>query len=448
MVFDDKPLDEISDDEINALVQDHVQEQQHLELKATYEHEDGDKRQEMLRDIVSMANGGGGYLVIGVHEDGQGRAGCFVEPRLMSAADRMQESIFGLCRDHIAERIEGIEIRTRDVNGHKVILVRIPRSGRRPHMVTRNHRTDFVTRVETAKRTMSLTEIREAFVKEENGLRLASIQATLNDVAQIVRGDQQEKDLAASPRADVSDELLLLDDGSRLAKLCRQYFRTEVGEDPFLWLALTPVSPKARLVDVEEADIVAMLSNPPGSRRGGWGMPRLSGRRQRTLTGVELGTKSFRFLEVFENGHLEFWTPLTEHFCWNQSEEERRKRPRLYPYPVVEFPVTFLRLGSALLKAAGYSQDVLVQLEYRNVANYILRPGRPGSMAFQFSSGSSPSNGPHIPLAPRRRCSDFDPDEVALDLLRKVYGAFGFEPGDIPFQDPRGGFSFGDDRTG
>ena len=56
---------------------------------------------ELLRDVVSMANGGGRYLVFGVRDDGHGRAQEFVKPDLMSKSESMIKSIRALCHDHI-----------------------------------------------------------------------------------------------------------------------------------------------------------------------------------------------------------------------------------------------------------------------------------------------------------------------------------------------------------
>ncbi len=70
MIFDGRPIDEISDDEIDKLVSEHYFERQHVELKVTVNYLDDDEKLELLRDIASLANGGGGYLVIGIREDG------------------------------------------------------------------------------------------------------------------------------------------------------------------------------------------------------------------------------------------------------------------------------------------------------------------------------------------------------------------------------------------
>lgn len=442
MIFEGRALDDISTDEIASLVEDHVSEQQHLEFKATFRHKDPAARVELLRDIVSMANGGGGYLVFGVRDDGRGRAQCFVERALMEGSDSMMRSIRDLCFDHIAERIEGIEIRSRSVKGNTVIIVRIPISGRRPHMVTLGHRTHFVTRAENGKREMSLAEIRKAFVNEPTGMRLDRMDAKLSDLVQTLTHDRRKTELREATQEYLSDALVRSNDGRLLAEVLLERFETEVGDSPFLWLGATPTAPHQRLIDLNEGDIISMLSTPPGSRRDGWNMAGLDQSPRVSLTGVELGTKAYEYLEVLDNGHLEFWTPLDDHFCWRQSAEEIRIRPKLYPYPVVEYPVSFLRLAAALFEKCDYAGNLLIQLVYRNVAGYTLRPGKPERFDFGLV-GSKPFAEQHLQIGPMSVPSTLNADEVAFDLLKRVYRAFGLGTESIPFRDSDGLFSFG-----
>ena len=53
MIFDGKPIHEITDDEIDALVQNHIGERQHLEFKVTVNTKDDKDRLELLRDVAS-----------------------------------------------------------------------------------------------------------------------------------------------------------------------------------------------------------------------------------------------------------------------------------------------------------------------------------------------------------------------------------------------------------
>ena len=443
MIFEGRSLDEISDEEIADLVEDCVAEQQHLEFKATFEHKEPAARMELLKDVVSMANGGGGYLVLGVQDDGHGRAKDFVGPAILGHSDSMMKSIRSLCHNHIAERIDGIEIRRRDVNGNPVVVVHVPVSGRCPHMVTLNQRTHFMIRVEDGKREMSMAEIREAFLNEPVAQRLYGIDVKLSDLTRTVTRDEQKRQLSEALQTQVSDVLARMDDGRLLAEFQRELFENEVGTTPFLWLSVTPVTPRQSLIDVDAPEIVDILSKPPGSRRDGWNMAGLNHNRQQSVNGVGLGTKRFRYLEVFDNGHLEFWTPLNGHFCWGQSESERSVRPRLSPYPVVEYPVSFLRLAAALLGNVNYSEEILVQLEYRNASGYILRPGRPESMLFHSPFDASvPFAKQHILVEPIQVPAPLDPNKVAFDLLKVVYRAFGLKVEHIPFRDANGVFSF------
>ena len=164
MIFDGRPIDDISVAEIDALVKEHQAERQHLDFKITVNYKEDADKVEILRDIASFANGGGGYLVVGIRDDGKGRAQKY-EPDLVGNTENMKRSITSLSQDHILERIHGLVVATREVRGNPLLLVRVPASDRVPHMVTYQDRTDFYKRYHDGKRAMTFGEIREAFVK-------------------------------------------------------------------------------------------------------------------------------------------------------------------------------------------------------------------------------------------------------------------------------------------
>ena len=346
----------------------------------------------------------------------------------------MIRSIRSLCHEHIAEQIEGIELRHRDLNGNTVIIVRVPVSGRRPHMVTFKHQTGFLIRVEDGKREMSLGEIREGFIKAPMGMRLDSIEARVSDLFRTLTRSGDKERLTEALRSSASDALVRTADGDVFAEVMRERFEAQVGESPFLWLSATAVTPRPRLVPLDEPKVDSILSDPPGSRPNGWNMADLDYRRRRSMNAVELGAREHKYLEVYENGHVEFWTPISDLFCWMQSPEEQKNRPRLYPYAVVEYPVSFLRLVSALLNTAGFSGEMLIQLQYRNIGGYILRPGRPELIGFESPLvPSTPFPEKHLRVGPRRTPGSSNPDEVGFDLLKSVYRAFGIAAEEIPF---------------
>jgi hypothetical protein len=185
MIFDGKPIDEITDEELDAIVQENIRERQHLEFKVTVNYRDDVGRLELLHDIGSLANGGGGYVIIGIRDDGQGRAVKF-EPSLVGDTARIARSIASLCQNHIRERIDGLGIRERNVKGNPLVVVRVPSSLGIPHMVTFSNRTDFYRRYQDGKREMTYGEIKDAFVGDEVRKQLYTVESAISDLESAV----------------------------------------------------------------------------------------------------------------------------------------------------------------------------------------------------------------------------------------------------------------------
>ena len=159
MIFSGRSLNDISLDDILLLIDNRVPEGLHLDYKeGPYGGRDRD-RHEMLRDIVALVNTEGGYLILGVREDGTGRPlelTPFDDPQTVAQAMRQA------CLDCIRERISGLEIRAFDTGFNQgIVVVHVPLSDQLPHMTIFHKRTDFYRRYETDKRPMTIGEIRE-----------------------------------------------------------------------------------------------------------------------------------------------------------------------------------------------------------------------------------------------------------------------------------------------
>ncbi|MFC1939913.1 helix-turn-helix domain-containing protein [Chloroflexota bacterium] len=441
MIFDGRPVDEISDDEIDELVSAHVSERQHLEFKVTVSHQNDEDRLELLRDVSSLANAGGGYIIIGIRDDGKGRAQTY-EPYLVGDAQKIKQAIMSLCLEHISDRIDGLEVKLRTVNENPIVIVRIPTSIRIPHMVTFQHHTDFYTRYEDGKREMTLSEIREAFNQDLVARRLDGIESQLNTIintppTQKLEESQEETIEGILPR------FLGIRDGNTLANETFRSFTEEVADQPFFRIAITSLGPEPNLVDVNSERILALIESPPGSRRMGWNVDVRYGRIERFAEGIRRGDKGDEYLELQSNGHMEFWSPLNEHFCWRQSPEEFKQRPRLYPYPVVEYPTTFIRLYRALIDTTGIGGEFVVDLHYLNLKGYVLAPYAPNAIGFMFADHySKPFENQHLGIPRRKIKADFDPDKIAYEIIQVVYATFGFDASAIPFFTSEGIFDF------
>ena len=84
------------------------------------------------RASASFANASGGLLIIGIGESGGGVAAS-LDP--VDDPPRLAQQLRDLSTQHIAERIEGLEIESRNTAALNAVLVRIPSSARRTHMV-------------------------------------------------------------------------------------------------------------------------------------------------------------------------------------------------------------------------------------------------------------------------------------------------------------------------
>ena len=159
MIFSGRSLNDISLDDIRLLVDNRVPEGPYLDYKETPYSGRPQDRREMLRDATALANAEGGYLVLGVREDGAGRP---VELIPFDNPQGLAQAIRLACLDGIRDRVEGLEVRAFETSFNQgIIVVRVPSSQDRPHMMAMDGRTDFFRRYDTDKRPMTMGEIRE-----------------------------------------------------------------------------------------------------------------------------------------------------------------------------------------------------------------------------------------------------------------------------------------------
>ena len=159
MIFSGRALDDISLDDIRLLIDNRVPEGPHLDYKERPYSDRAQDRHEMLRDITALANAEGGYLILGVREDGTGRP---LELTPFDDPQTVAQAMHQTCLDCVRDRIEGLEIRAFETGFNQgIVVVHVPLSDRRPHMTIFHKRTDFYRRYETDKRPMTIGEIRE-----------------------------------------------------------------------------------------------------------------------------------------------------------------------------------------------------------------------------------------------------------------------------------------------
>lgn len=161
-------LTDLTADHIQELIDAEVTENLTLEYKRDLPSGQTDQKREFLYDVAAMANAAGGHIVYGILDkrgDDNQSTGIAEGLAGLSSSNAQSEisRLSNLIRDCIAPRVTGFAMQTVSHPKGDVLVVRIPRSWSRPHMVTFHEANKFFGRVATGKYPMSVDEIGRAF---------------------------------------------------------------------------------------------------------------------------------------------------------------------------------------------------------------------------------------------------------------------------------------------
>lgn len=196
-----------------------------------------------------------------------------------------------------------------------------------------------------------------------------------------------------------------------------------------------PKELRRNLVNTRDNKIRDILFNPPVVRDLGFGFRGVHKIRpiQEGIKGD--GIKGEQEIVLLDNGYLELRSPLENSlFQWRRTESGFHDTNWLYPYAVCELPVTFLMLAKQIYAMSKVSSSIVVKQEYWNVNGFVLMPGHPANPFFMSFDGAKYKReniiGKQMELA-----LDFEPDNVAYQLVQEVYDYFGFGEKQIPLFD-------------
>lgn len=428
--FSDKLVSQITEADLQDLIEQQATEDQCLEFKAEPHAHPG----EMLKDICALANADGGYLVIGVAQGTGNTAAAF---QGVTDAARTAENMMKSCTQSITPRIEGLEILPKLApGGVEIIIARVPVSASRPHVCTRNNQTQFWRRYSTENREMSHEEIRATFLRDRVLLSLVELHSKVDE---LLRGQVKEKIPAIRP----SDDALAKTSSEELRQLMDLRFAEMSGDKPYFRMSAVPVLVAPTSINVNDPQIRGLFEKPPRTHDAGWVI--YSRPARMTEEGLEssLDPEDQR-LVLLSNGYLEFSLPArSEFFQWKQSEEEAQKHPWLYPYAVCELPVNFVRWAKAVYEVAQFQGMVAFWMGCYGIRGFVLRPYDPESRGFLMSwpETATPFERRDFKGAPVSVSVPFDPDTVAFQLVGQLYNAFGLTREHIPCFDPQGRFT-------
>jgi hypothetical protein len=194
-----KPLDAITEADLQSLIDNKVAEAKSIEYKSLLPGSADADKKEFLSDVSSFANTVGGDIFYGIVES----SGVPTELRGVQVedSDALKLRLEDIMRQGIQPRIAGIALHVVSLQSStKVVIIRIPRSWATPHVVSFQNYSRFFGRNSAGKYQLDVTEIRTAFLLSENAsermrefradrlirIRLGDIPVPLKEGAKIV----------------------------------------------------------------------------------------------------------------------------------------------------------------------------------------------------------------------------------------------------------------------
>lgn len=350
--------------------------------RAAYEENDSGKR-EFLKDVTGFANANGGNLIIGCDEPTDDTS---VDGVLFSVqnGDRIAQNYERRCADSIDPRISGLRVVPVKLEGDRwVIVVHVPPSLARPHMVNfKKHRSFYIRHTESSV-PMSTHEIREAVLS------------------------------AATAEGRAKDYL---------AKMEEDALKYSENELPMFLLQAMPLIPNEQLWDVFSEQVIFVLNDKDRERTKKYAFPRdlsCPNPPKPTIDGIKHvdGTNSTWTIEAHRNGYVSvaYWVP--PHPLPNKEED--------VPYLVAKDAglfSAFAEICNKLLEVTSSDSPYLVSCKcfYANTLSFVVDNGGWGHLIRKYEKDEIV-----WPLQLRQPGEGFE--TITKEWIVQLYNAFGMQ---------------------
>ncbi|MDD4871294.1 MAG: ATP-binding protein [Kiritimatiellae bacterium] len=199
-----KPFESIASEDIQALIDNEAGESRVLEYKQSLPGNSDDDKKEFLADISAFANASGGDLVYGVsekkNEQGQNTG---LPDKIVGIGSINQDAewrrLEDILRTSIQPRLMGVQKKFVDCNsGLSVLVIRLPKSWQRPHMVTFKNLSRFYCRTSAGKYQMDVSELRHAFLN--SGSVAERLRLFIGERVSSIAGGETRLSMPATPK--------------------------------------------------------------------------------------------------------------------------------------------------------------------------------------------------------------------------------------------------------
>ena len=265
-------LDVITESDIQALIP-YVRESNRLDYKeGGYQGNSW----EILKDVSAFANAAGGCIIIGVSEDRTAEDGTPGAVVGIADGDSEQRHVESVCHGNIDPPIVGLRVRDIAIgsSGRSAIVVAIPDSANKPHMISLKGKREFFSRHERQNLPMSVDEVRQSVLRTYDAERAYH---------ELIR--QREPEVLEFAQHNTGGP--------------------PTGGPSLLWMYLVPMFVGEERIDVITEAVYQFLKRPPTLATQSF-YPGQSGDVIPTLEGMERQLKGDQLTRLHRTGYFDF----------------------------------------------------------------------------------------------------------------------------------------------
>lgn len=160
-------INDVTESEVKILIEQGVIESTHLEYKRDIKFNNDKEKKELLADICSFCNIGGGTIIYGVDEKREEGKTTGIPESISGItlnADEIIRKIDESVRHSIDPLVIGLKMKVLRVEEKNLLVMQVPRSMHAPHMVTFKGSSKFWRRANASKYQMGVEEIRSTIL--------------------------------------------------------------------------------------------------------------------------------------------------------------------------------------------------------------------------------------------------------------------------------------------
>ena len=216
----------------------------------------------------------------------------------------------------------------------------------------------------------------------------------------------------------------------------------EMGSSSYYVVSVTPIFVDTEIMNIRDSHLRNLLQQPPEIRPMGWcvpnGLP-----PQPTLHGLKVTIEDWKSVELFRNGHIMLLVAITEDSFLARIQTETKPFPLLDGCPLVEYPLSLLRLAKAIYAHLGLTDPAVVSLSLYNISGFrLLRdladPHRQRTLSSRVDFFAQPWRKPFLEISLMQDPSLEMPEQIVKRMADRLWQTFGYEQ--TPFFDAAGKF--------